>query len=87
MSALLSRSSASVSVQYTIYGLFGGEANDCYDRGVIEIDENSSDLSVVRAVKSAVGWNGLRCKREEIGETISLTPYGILQRLDIDPVY
>jgi hypothetical protein len=74
------------SVEYTIYGLFGGETNDLYRRGEIPILGKTTELAIVRAIKNAIGWNGLRCRKEDYGDSIRLYPSGLLQCCDIEAV-
>ena len=50
-------------IHYEITDTYGGEAN-------------YSDLAAVRRVKKHAGWENLRCKREDYGDTIVLRPYG-----------
>lgn len=69
-------------IQYELTDCFMGEANYSWvRRGTIASypGENYSDLAAVRRVKKAIGWNGLRCRTEVIGETIALYPAGMCQ--------
>ena len=56
---------------------FGGEANYAWVRkGEVELPEEASDLALVRKVKRALGMEGVRCRKEEWGETLVLRPIG-----------
>lgn len=67
---------------------FGGEANYCWvRRAEIEVDAGISDLMLVRRAKAAVGYTGIKCRRDEIGDTIVLRPIGLLQIMFITPCY
>ena len=67
---------------------FGGEGNYSWvQRETIELPAGSSDLSIVRAAKRALGLSGVRCARSELGETIELRPYGLCQVAFISPLY
>lgn len=65
--------------------LFGGEANYSWvKRGSVQVRERGKwgesfanyERRIVRAVKSELGLTGVRCTREEYGETIILRPAG-----------
>jgi hypothetical protein len=67
---------------------FGGEPNYCWvQREEIILSDNASDLSLVRAAKSALGLSGVRCQRSEFGEGIELRPYGHCSIVFITPIY
>lgn len=62
---------------YTMTDTFGGEANYAWTRrGEIELPEEASDLALVRKVKRALGMEGVRCRKEDWGETLALHPAG-----------
>jgi hypothetical protein len=66
---------------------FGGEANYSWvRREELELPVGSSDLSIVRAAKRALGLSGVRCARSEMGEAIELRPYGLCQVAFISPL-
>ena len=75
------------SVEVTVYGLFCGETNTTDKRVEIPILGKKSDLAIIRAVKSELGWNNIRCIKHEYGDSIRLEPSGILQCADIEVVY
>jgi hypothetical protein len=75
------------SVEVTVYGLFGGEVNTTDKRFELPILGKKTDLAIVRAVKSELGWNNIRCIKQEYGDSIRLEPSGILQCADIEMVY
>lgn len=59
-------------VEYT--DTFGGEANYCW---VTRLKvEAVSPLAAVRRVKRELGISGVRCRREDYGDSIALYPYG-----------
>ena len=67
---------------------FGGEANYSWvQREELTLSDNISDLSLVRAAKSALGLSGVRCQRSEVGESIELRPYGHCSIIFITPIY
>lgn len=75
------------SVEVTVYGLFCGETNTTDKRVEIPILGKKTDLAIVRAVKSELGWNNIRCIKSDYGDSIRLEPSGILQCADIEVVY
>lgn len=62
--------------------LFGGEANYAWvKRGSVQVPERKGTFKahnalVVRRVKKALGLSGVRCRKEDVGETIALYPAG-----------
>lgn len=69
-----------LTVKVEVADTFGGKANYCWVKGFeLKGLEDKSDLAIVRAVKKEIGWNGVRCKVENYGGMIRLTPYGLLQ--------
>ena len=70
------------NIQWELTDTFGGEANYSWvRRGTVETkpNEDYSDLTAIRRVKKAIGWNGIRCKVENWGDDIALRPVGICQ--------
>ncbi|MEG7603128.1 hypothetical protein, partial [Listeria monocytogenes] len=69
------------NIQYEVTDTFGGEANYSWvKRGKIEKgNKEFSNLAAIRAVKKAIGWNGLRCKVYDEGDYITIIPSGICQ--------
>ena len=66
-------------IHYEITDTYSGEANYSWvKRGKIKCKpgEDYSDLAAVRRAKKAVGWENLRCKREDYGDMIVLRPIG-----------
>ena len=60
--------------------LYCGEANYSWvRRHEIEVSENITNLSLMRKVKNAVGWNGVKCKVEHYGDMIRIKPCGVNQ--------
>lgn len=67
---------------------FGGEPNYCWViREEIDVDERLSELALVRRAKAAVGYTGVKCRRDDIGDVIVLRPVGLLQIMFITPCY
>jgi hypothetical protein len=67
---------------------YGGEANYCWVKRLdIEVDKDASDLSLIRKVKKAVGWNGIRCRTDILSDMIQLTPSGMCQTMFVTPLY
>ena len=67
---------------------FGGEANYAWVRRVeFELPESASDLAAVRKAKALLGLENVRCNREEMGDTITPTPYGRPTIAFITPIY
>lgn len=67
---------------------FGGEPNYSWvQREELTLSDNASDLSLVRAAKSALGLSGVRCQRLEVGESIELRPCGHCSIVIITPIY
>jgi len=65
------------TIPFEMTDTFGGEANYAWvRRGVVELKEGASDLALVRAVKRALGLEGVRCTRRECGGIIELRPVG-----------
>jgi hypothetical protein len=75
------------SVEVTVYGLFCGETNTTDKRFEVPILGKKTDLAIIRAVKSELGWNNIRCHKQDYGDSIRLEPSGILQCADIEVVY
>ena len=64
-------------IHYEVTDLFGGETNYSWvKRGVIECKpgENYSDLTAVRRGKKALGWENVRCKKNDLFDMIELRP-------------
>lgn len=67
---------------------FGGEPNYCWvRRAEIEVDDNISDLALVRRAKAAVGYTGVKCRRDDYGDMLVLRPSGLLRIIFITPCY
>ena len=74
------------NIQYEVTDTFCGEANYSWvTRGKIKKGTKEfSNLAAIRAVKKAIGWNGLRCKVTDYGDQIEIRPQGINQICFID---
>lgn len=65
------------TIPFEMTDTFNGEANYAWcRRGKVELKVGASDLAVVRAVKRALGLEGVRCTRSEYGDIIELRPVG-----------
>ena len=52
---------------------FGGEANYCWvDRYAIRTPDDISDLALVRRIKSAAGYSGIRGQTEISGDSVEI---------------
>ena len=70
------RKETAMTIQIEKTDLYGGEANYSWvHRHEIEVSDNITHLSLMRMVKNAVGWNGLKCKVEHYGDMIEIRPY------------
>ena len=73
-------------VQYT--DTFGGQPNfDKIERETVSLADDSTDRQIVLACKNAMGLSGIKCDREEDGETTILRPRGSCTVMFIDPQY
>ena len=75
------------SVQYT--DTIGGQPNygDPTKRETVSLADDSTDRQIVLACKNAMGLSGVKCDREEDGETTILRPRGLSKIMFIDPQY
>lgn len=54
---------------------FGGDANYSWvQRNSIEIDDNTSELAIVRRAKRAHGLSGVPCRKVDMGDCTALYP-------------
>lgn len=58
---------------------YGYDGSSGYDRA-----DKAQSREIVRKVKAKLGLTGVRCDREEWGETIVLRPRGLCQIIFID---
>jgi len=59
---------------------FGGQTNYSWvTRYEVETPAGLSDRAIVRRAKREAGWTGVRCEKENYGDTIELRPYGVCQ--------
>lgn len=64
-----------VNVEMT--DLFCGETNYSFvKRKEFTFDDNITDNSLIRKIKKAYDWNGVRCVKTDYGDLITLKPYG-----------
>lgn len=55
---------------------YGGESNYSW---VQKFYIEATEATVVRRAKKEIRWNGVRCDRNDCGETIKLIPRGLAQ--------
>ena len=73
-------------VEYT--DTFGGDANYSWvERETVSLSDCATDRQIVLACKEAVGLSGVKCDREEDGETTILRPRGSCTVMFINPQY
>jgi hypothetical protein len=75
-----------VAIQFENTDTFGGEANYCWvNRQVIPTAEAQglTDKQLIRRAKAWAGYTGIRCDKENYGDTIALRPRGLCQILFI----
>ena len=52
---------------------FGGEANYCWvERSKLRVPDDISDLALVRRIKSAAGYSGIRGRATVIGDSVEI---------------
>lgn len=67
---------------------FSGEANYSWvRRATFEAPDSASDALLMRRAKRELGLSGVRGKRESLGDSLALRPYGSCTILFINPVY
>jgi hypothetical protein len=65
------------SIPWEITDTFGDQPNYAWvRRGTTLVQNNSSKLAVMRAVKRDLGLSGVRCRVADYGDIIELKPYG-----------
>jgi len=69
-----------MKIKVEVTDTFGGEANYGWvRRHELEVMDALSKHSLVRRVKKAIGWTGMRCLTVDYGDTVELRPYGQCQ--------
>ena len=63
---------------------FGGESNYSWVRRHNGESGKDSDLSVIRAAKKILGWQGIKCRVDNYGDNLAIYPAGICQVAFID---
>lgn len=59
---------------------WGKEANYSWvERSTITLPENITEVALARRVKAVLGWTGIKCDREDWGDTIVYRPRNLLQ--------
>jgi hypothetical protein len=54
---------------------YGGEANYSWvERYSIDVPEGISDLALVRRAKKLLGYTGIRCRVDNYGDSLVITP-------------
>ena len=67
-----------MEAHYELTDTFGGEANYSWvKRGTLPVKEETTELSIVRGVKKALGMENVKCKRVSSWNMIELRPHGI----------
>lgn len=65
-------------------GLIDNSVNDCYSRQEIIRCHEQSDRQIVRLAKTIMGWTGVVCRREDMGDIIRLKQPNTTLALDIE---
>lgn len=74
--------------QIEVTDTFNGEANYSWvGRDTLEVNKPISKLALVRRAKRIAGFNGYRCRKDEVGDTIALYPYGACIVMFITPCF
>lgn len=69
-----------MKVNIEVTDTFGDEANYSWiKRFSLDMPVSASRLSVVRAVKKEIGWNGIRCEVSDFGDEYHIRPTGMNQ--------
>ena len=55
---------------------FGGEANYCWVRRDSIVCDDLTNLAVVRRAKKFAGFTGMRCRVDDYGDDMRITPVG-----------
>tara|TARA_R100001244_G_scaffold109624_2_gene81126 strand:- start:54 stop:299 length:246 start_codon:yes stop_codon:yes gene_type:complete len=77
-----------IEIQAEYTDTFGGDANYSWvTRKTFFAKGDISDLAIVRRAKALLGLSGVRCKREDLGETIALRPQGSCTIVFINSIY
>ena len=75
-----------MAIQFEMTDTFGGEANYCWVRRAHLRDRPASERGLIRLAKAWAGWAGVRCRKENWGETTALYPRRMCQVLFISYV-
>ncbi len=65
-------------------GLIDNSVNDCYNRQEIIRTDCLTDMQIVRLAKAIMGWTGIVCRREDMGDIIRLKQPNTTLALDIE---
>ena len=69
--------SKTLEVCIEVTDTYGGEANYLWvDRSTIWMQENASDLAIIRKVKNVLGLSGHRCSVQNYGDEFVIDPAG-----------
>ena len=64
-------------MKITVTDTFAGEANFAWVRRYeSQFAGDETDYALIRRAKKLAGYNGMRCRKEQLGETLALYPYG-----------
>lgn len=73
-------------IEYT--DTFGGQANYCWvNRHVLKVEDNTSNLAIVRRAKRLASLSGTRGRMEDYGDSWAFYPYGTATVLFITARY
>lgn len=65
-----------VTYDIEVTDTFGGEANYSWvHRYTLAMPDGHSRLALVRRVKLIVGWNGMRARVDDFGDSMDIHPY------------
>lgn len=65
------------NAQFEVTDTFGGESNYSWVRRQdVTIAQGTSDRAIVRRLKAFAGFTGLRCRVDNYGDMIQVTPTG-----------
>jgi hypothetical protein len=74
-----------IEVRIEVTDTFGGEANYSWvNRQTLEVPEGTSELAMIRRVKKAIGWNGVKCEVNNMGDSLQIKPQGMCQVCFVD---
>ena len=55
-----------------------GEANYSWvERHSVNVSKDATNLQIIRKAKQLLGLTGVKCRKEDYGDSITLKPYGM----------